>query len=71
VLCTVPNSLSEGLKKALLKAIFLIFDNEHLREFEAKIARALTILKEACAEPIYTKKIKKTFSLPCPFNTFS
>jgi hypothetical protein len=50
----------------------LIFDYEHLREFEAKIAKALTVVKETCAGPNYTKrKRKKSFSLPCPFNTFS
>ncbi len=44
-----------------------IFDYNYLREFEAKIPKALTVLSGISAEPIHPKKSKKSVSLPCPF----
>ncbi len=71
--CTVSNSLFKGCKKGLLKATLptpryhrggqSIFDKESLREFEAKIAKVLTVAKETCAEPIYHCHVPLTHSL--------
>jgi hypothetical protein len=43
----------------------LIFNYEYLREFEANIAKALTVVQGTCTKLINEKKIEKSVSLPC------
>jgi hypothetical protein len=42
-----------------------IFINEYCSEFEALKHKGLTLVLRTFAEPIYTKKISESTSLPC------
>ncbi len=44
------------------------FDNEYLREFEAKIGTAQKVVLGIYEEPVFCKNPRKSASLPCPFN---